>query len=232
LKENKLSFKIFYTTLDKRFIMLRFFILLVFPLSLLIGREADHPIKRVKQWIEGEKQKSDAPLHRFATLSTIGEGDLPYSYTIEMIGLSQTNGILFFSHKQSSQSQQIALRPIGALNIWLPKTGKEICLNGKITEMAKAASEKKWKQLSRRAKLSFLVSKHVGPLESYPSLAERQKELELSYQGNEIPMPETFILYQFYPEQLIFYETCPRSFPKKELRKWEKGAWTSSLLEP
>ena len=208
------------------------FFCLILPLTTLIAKENQNPILKSKHWFEEEKQRSDRGYHRFATLSTVGPDGHPYSRMIEIVGMSQKNGILFFTHRSTDKAQHLSVNPYAALNIWLPKTLRQISMNGSVKEVPTDIAERSWKRMPRFMKITFLASEHKGVLSSPDALEERKEKLEEAYKDREIPMPETFVGYRLTPDRAVFYEIKPRSFPERELAELEGNQWIISQLEP
>lgn len=205
---------------------------ILFSLTSLSAAENAHPIKKIKNWFEDEKQRSDRGFHRFATLSTVGQDGHPYSRMIEIVGMSQKSGILFFTHRNTQKVEHLNTNPFAAMNIWLPKTLRQVSINGSVKEVPSEIAENSWKRMPRFMKLTFLASEHKGILPSSDVLDERKDKLEELYKGGDIPMPDTFVGYRLVPDRVIFYEIKPRNFPEKELSQLEDENWITCQLEP
>lgn len=199
--------------------------------SLEATSQNPHPLKKVREWFNAEKEKSSRGFHRFATLSTVGGDGAPYSRMIEIVGMSQKNGILFFTHRDTQKVEHLTLNPQAALNIWLPKTLRQVSINGIVSEISREEAQRAWKRTPRFMKLTFLASLHKGELSSPEILQERKAKFEEMYK-EDIPMPDTFIGYRFMPQKAIFYEIKPRNFPEKELTELENNKWVTFQLEP
>ena len=215
--------------------MHRFFIAVlafVLPLSTIGAVENSNPIKKIKRWFADEKQKSDRGFHRFATLSTVGQDGHPYSRMIKITGISQKSGILFFTHRNTQKVEHLSFTPFAALNIWLPKTLRQVSINGEVKEVPREIAEKSWKRMSRFMKLTFLSSEHKGILTNPAVLKQRKAKLKEAYKEGNIPMPDAFVGYRLTPERVIFYEIKPRHFPERELAELEDGNWITYQLEP
>lgn len=145
--------------------------------------------------------------------------------------MSQKNGILFFTHRSTQKAAHLFLNPQAALNIWLPKTLRQISINGETKEISSRIAEKSWNRMPRYMKLTFMASEHEGVLTSPTILQERKEKLNDTYKG-DIPMPDTFVGYRLIPEKVIFYEIKPRQFPEKELSILEGDKWCTYPLEP
>lgn len=206
--------------------------LLLLPLSTLKAAVNLHPLKKMRTWFQEEKQRSDHGFSRLATLSTVNQEGHPQICMIQIKRMNQKNGILFFTHRNTSEAENLTINPFGALHIYLPKTLRQISINGQIQELSHEVAESLWKPMSRFMKLTFLASEHKGPLTSSKTLEERKTKFEELYKDTPIPMPDSFVGYSFIPKEVVFHTNKPRRFPEKEMNKLEKDKWISSQLEP
>jgi len=207
------------------------FLLFLLPFSLQAASKSPHPIKTIKTWFKEEKEKSSGGFHQFATLSTVGANGHPYSRMIEIVRINQKDGLIFFTHSATQKVKHLSLHPYASLSIWLPKTLRQISINGNVKKVPQPIAEKSWRRMPRFMKLTFLSSKHEGILPSLEALEERKEKLEKTYKET-IPIPDTFIGYQLMPEKVIFYTITPRRFPEKKLAEFENESWHLCQLEP
>lgn len=200
-------------------------------LSFSLFAKEPHPITRVNQWFNEEKELTEGRFFTFGTLASVSSNGRPHSRTIEISHFDKEKGALFFTHKQTQKVEDFLYNPYASLTVWLPKTHRQLIIEGKVEEISRGEAEKSWKKMPRFMKLSFLTSNHQGKLESEEILEKRKKTLEKDL-PKEIPIPETFIGYRLKPDQIIFYQVNFRSFPKKEAATLEKDDWVTALLEP
>jgi len=171
-----------------------------------------HPVTHINQWLTDEKELTAGRFFKYATLATVSADGRPHTCMIEISKLSPKEGALFFTDHNTEKVQQIAFHPYGALNLWLPRTHRQISIEGTITQVAQDLAEKAWKQMPRFIKLNFLASSH----KEYPQ---------------DIPHPPSFIGYQFIPTRIIFYEATPHAFPTKEVAFLKDNQWDLEYIQ-
>ncbi|MDJ0652353.1 MAG: pyridoxamine 5'-phosphate oxidase family protein [Simkaniaceae bacterium] len=186
---------------------LLFFLLTTFT---LFAKDA-HPITTVKQWCKEEKALTEGRYFIIGTLASVSSNSMPHTQMIEVSHFDKNRGALFFTHKNTYQAKNFETNPQASLNIWLPKTRRQVTLEGRVEEVSRIEAEKSWNQMPRFMKLSFLASNHTGRLESEEAMQKRKETLDKEF-FKEIPMPATFIGYRLIPEEVIFYEVNHRSF--------------------
>lgn len=207
------------------------FSLCILPISLFCNIKNENPIKQVKMWFKEEKEKTEGRFFQFATLATTSADGQPHTRIIEMVRFNSKQGGLFFTHKNSAKVGQLSYNPKAALNIWLPKTLRQVSMEGVTKEIPSNESEKFWKQMPRFMQLTFLASSHCEEIESLDVLQRKKEKLSELYK-NDIPMPDSFIGYRFIPEKIIFFTVQTRDFPIKQIASLCKDHWEIALYEP
>jgi pyridoxamine 5'-phosphate oxidase len=204
-----------------------FFILISFS---LFAKEP-HPMAKVNQWCQEEKTLTEGRYFIFGTLASVSSEGRPHTRMIEISHFDKQKGVLFFTHKHTQKVEDFLFNPHVSLTIWLPKTHRQLTIDGKVEEITSSEAEKGWKKMPRFMQLTFLASHHKGMLDAQETLKNRKEALEKEF-PKEIPMPDTFIGYRLKGDQITFYQVNFRSFPKKEIAILEKNDWVTALLEP
>lgn len=210
---------------------LALFLLPLLFLSLKANGVAIAPIKKINAWFNEEKAKSERGFHRFASLATVGTDGAPHVRIIEITGISKKRGVSFFTHKMTQKAKDLAFNPQAALNIWLPKTLRQMTVNGTVSFATQEETERAWKRMPRFMKLVFMASDHESTIESTEILEKKKMQLDKTYK-DDIPMPYTFVGYHLKPDMITFYEIKPRHFPIKEIAKLRASEWTVCQTEP
>lgn len=210
---------------------MKFIVIILCSFSLLA--KEPHPVAKVNAWFQDEKELTEGRFFKFASLATVASDGRPRSRMIEVTNFSQEKGALFFTHDKTQKVKDLSFNPHASLNFYLPRTHRQLCIDGTVYQIPREEAEKAWKRMPRFMQITFICSNDKNePLESQEVLELRKKELEKEY-PKEIPCPSTFIGYRFKPDQIIFYEVHLRSFPKKEIALLdEKNEWVSIHVEP
>ncbi len=204
-----------------------FFLLATFA---LFAKEP-HPITKVNEWCKDEKNLTEGRYFTFATLATISPDGFPHARIVAITHFHKEKGALFFTHKNTNKVTHLTFNPHASLNLWLPKTHKQVTIDGRVEEIPRNEVEKSWNRMSRFMKLTFIASNHTGELESEEILQKRKKLLEKEF-PKEIPIPSTFIGYRLAPSTIVFVAVHPRSFATKEIATIKDNKWVTVLLEP
>lgn len=206
-----------------------FFLLATF--TLFAFAKEPHPITKVNEWCKEEKGQTEGRYFNLATLATVSPDGIPHVRIVEIAHFHKEKGALFFTHKSSNKVAHLNFNPHAALNLWLPKTHRQISIEGTTVEIPRNEREKSWNRIPRFMKLTFIASNHTGELESEEILQNRKEKLEKDF-PKEIPMPDTFIGYRLVPNNIIFFALNHRSFAHKEVATLEKDNWVTCQVEP
>ena len=207
------------------------YLCLFFWITVSLSAKEISPINQINKWFKTEKEKGEKGFHKFGTLATVSPDGKPHTRMIEIMGFHPQKGGLFFTHKNSDKVEQINHNSTVALNIWLPKTLRQISMEGIVEEIPPSEAEKSWKRMPRFMKIIFMASNSQGEETSHAALNERKNQLEKLY-SHDIPMPNTYIGYRLRPEKIIFYEIQPRQFPLKHIAYLRKDKWTICQVDP
>ncbi|MEM7174602.1 MAG: pyridoxamine 5'-phosphate oxidase family protein [Chlamydiota bacterium] len=206
---------------------------LILPFALCATTKKDsHPITKISRWFNKEKERTEGRFHRFATLATVSAAGKPYTRMIELVKVSKKNGLVFFTHKNSVKVQHFSLNSNAALNIYLPKTKRQVSLTGIVSAVSLDETEKAWKRMPRFLKLTHMLSEQKRDPTSIEILEQRKKQIAKRYHKVDIPMPSTFVGYLFEPEEVIFLEIRAPKVSVKELAQIDKDEWVCSIVDP
>ena len=208
---------------------MRFILLFLCSFSLL-AKEL-HPVAKVGAWFKDEKERTEGRFFKFASLATVASDGQPHARMIEIINFSQAKGALFFTHEKTEKVGHLSYNPHASLNVYLPRTHRQLCIDGIVNQIPRAEAEKAWGKMPRFMKFTFMASNKGELLKSQAILEYRRKGLEKEY-PKEVPCPPEFRGYRLVPDRIIFFEVHRRSFPIKEIATLEQNEWICTAVEP
>ncbi len=209
------------------------FLFFVAPCLLFSATKNPHPLTKLNQWFQDEQDPAGGRLHKFATLASVSPAGKPYTRMVELIKVSPQGGLVFFTHKNSVKVGHFSTNPHAALNIYLPKTGRQVSLAGKVVPVSQEGVTKAWRRMPRSLKISNLLSDHTREPTSLKALEKRNQALYKRYKKTEIPVPPTFVGFSFHPEEVIFFQVRRGNFPVKEIAALdEQQRWAYTLVDP
>jgi len=212
----------------------RFVFVCIVPCILCAQQQKSvRPIQKINKWFQEEKSPTEKHVHKFATLASVSAEGKPYTRMVELVKLRPKHGIVFFTHKNSVKVGHFASNPYAALNIYFSKTGRQVSLTGIVTTVPANQTEAAWNRMPRSMKIDFMVSDHKREPTTLEALENKKQSLKKKYQKAAIPVPDTFIGYQFHPEEIIFYELRKKKIPVKEIAQLKsQNEWICSIVEP
>lgn len=205
--------------------------LLILLFSTTLFAKEPHPVAKVNAWLKDEKELTEGRFFKFASLATVDTSGNPHARMIEITSFTQKEGALFFTHEHTEKVSHLNGNPHASLNFYLPRTHRQLCIDGVVYQITQEEVEKAWKRMPRFMKLTFIGSHKGEPLESPDVLEKRKKELEKEY-PDEIPCPSVFKGYRLQPERIIFFQVNRRSFASKEIALLKQDNWVCTRVCP
>ena len=194
--------------------MIKIFLVLSIFISINIYAKSLHPISKIQYWCNEEKKKTNKKFLNFATLATVSCDGHPHTRLIQLTNFNKKEGALFFTNKRSQKVIHIEYSQNVAVNIWLPKTQRQISIEGIIKEVSLKDTEKYWRKLPFSSKALFL-HEDTPTENNKPSDVNRKVIRQVC--GSNNFMPDTFVGYWLIPKKIIFREMHPKKFPSKEI---------------
>ncbi len=208
---------------------MKFVLILLYSFSLFAKQP--HPVAKVDAWFKEEKERTEGRFFKFASLATVASNGRPHARMIEITNFNQTKGALFFTHEKTEKISHLSYNPHASLNIYLPRTHRQLCIDGIVNQISREEAEKAWSRMPRFMKFTFMASNNGELLESQTILENRRKELEKEY-PKEVLCPQEFKGYRLVPDRIIFFKVHHRSFPTKEIATLEQNEWIYTAVEP
>ena len=205
--------------------------ILILLCSFSLCAKQPHPVVKVGAWFKEEKERTEGRFFKFASLATVASDGKPHARMIEITHFNQTKGALFFTHEKTEKVSHLSYNPHASLNVYLPRTHRQLCIDGIVNQIPLEEAEKAWSRMPRFMKFTFMASNKGELLESQTILENRRKELEKEY-PKEVPCPTEFRGYRLVPNRIIFFEVHHRSFPTKEIATLEQNEWICTAVEP
>lgn len=206
-------------------------LILVFLCSFSLFAKQPHPVAKVNAWFKDEKEQTEGRFFKFASLATVASDGKPHARMIEITNFNQAEGALFFTHEKTEKVTHLSYNPHASLNAYLPRTHRQLCIDGIVNQIPHEEAEKAWSRMPRFMQFTFIASDRGETLESQAILENRRKKLEKEY-PEDVPCPAEFRGYRLVPNRIIFFEVHHRSFPTKEIATLEKNEWICTTVEP
>ena len=149
-----------------------------------------NPLEQFNVWfqiaIDAEVNEANA-----MAISTISEEGKPRSRYVLFKDIVD-NKLVFYSDYGSSKGQEMENNPnISGLFFW-PELHRQIRLEGVVSKTSDEVSDNYFASRPRGAQLSAIASSQSTEIEGRETVEDRIKELEIEFEGKDIPRPDNW----------------------------------------
>ena len=193
----------------------------------------DDPIQVFQAWFDRAAESCPGQWYEpnAMTLSTSdGKGHIT-SRVVLLKGID-TDSIRFYTNYASTKGQQLAAHPRAAVNFHWPWLGRQVRMSGSVEKTSREDSQAYHDSRPRGSQIGALASQQSAELESPEILAKVVAELEAKYEGQEIPLPETWGGYRLTPDSFEFWQGRLNRLHDRVVYRNESGTWTRGRLSP
>lgn len=191
------------------------------------------PIGRFEEWFEEARAKASRE-HDFNAmcLSTVGENGMPSS-RIVLLKQVDERGFVFFTNKHSRKSQELFAHKAAALCFYWTETGKQVRVEGYVSETDDAESDAYFATRSRESQLGAWASHQSEILANREELLTRYEEFSCRFEGKPVPRPAHWGGWRLAPIRIEFWQDGKHRLHTREVfMRDSSGEWTEMLLNP
>ena len=197
--------------------------------------EADvlpNAMAQFRQWLdEALAARLDEPTA--FTLSTVAATGQPSSRVVLLKGLPDDAGFLFYSIYESRKGQELAARPLAALNFFWPGLERQVRVEGRIEKAPEAMSTEYFQSRPRSSQLGAWASPQSQVIGSREELEARETAVAEEFGTQDpLPRPPQWGGYILRPTRLEFWQGRPSRLHDRIVFELEGQAWKISRLAP
>jgi pyridoxamine 5'-phosphate oxidase len=144
-------------------------------------------------------------------------------------------GFVLYSNYESRKGRELAGNPRAALLFYWDPLGRQVRIEGDVQRLSAAESGGYVRSRPRASQVSALASPQSRVIESREWLERRVADVDASYEGSELPLPDTWGGYRLIPEVFEFWQHREDRLHDRlrYVRVREGGAaWERSRLAP
>lgn len=164
-------------------------------------------------------------------LSTVGPSGKPSARMVLLKGLDG-KGFTFFTNYLSRKGKDLRDRPQASLLFFWPELGRQVRVEGRVVRVTAKESDDYFKTRPRGSQLSAWASRQSAGVANREILERRMGELEVQYQGKEIPRPPHWGGYRLLPALIEFWSGRRNRLHDRILYKKSGNRWTKIRLSP
>ena len=190
----------------------------------------DHPLDLFTRWFEEARAHGASEPHAMALATATPDG-APSVRMVLMNGVDD-RGLSFFTNYDSRKGGELDLNPTAALLFHWPELGRQVRIEGLVSQLERAETEAYAHRRSRASQLSALASPQSRPVPDRGWLEQRVEELDREHPGADLPVSERWGGYRLEPRAWEFWQHRPNRLHDRFRYERPGGAWRAQRLAP
>lgn len=188
------------------------------------------PIARFRRWF-AEAARAHALLPEAIALATADGRGRPSVRYVLLKGVDH-HGFVFFTDGRSRKGAELAVNPEAAFACYWDPIGKQVRVEGRVTEVTAAEADAYWRTRPRESRLAATASRQSATLVRRSDLTTRWHALARRHPGDDVPRPPEWKGYRIAPRAIEFWTRREFRLHHRERFERRRGTWTARLLQP
>ncbi len=200
--------------------------------QLIESNIGDNPMELFQKWFYEVDSNYEIDETNAMTLSTMGLDGYPKNRVV-LLKRYTFEGFIFYTNYESEKGKAIEQNPNVCISFFWHAAERQIIIKGKAERIAENLSDGYFESRPRGSQLGAVVSKQSDIIANREFLESQLSELELQYQGKEIPRPTYWGGYIVKPLEFEFWQGRPnRLHDRIRFLLQEDFSWKIDRLSP
>jgi pyridoxamine 5'-phosphate oxidase len=187
------------------------------------------PLELFALWLQ-EAERSEPNDPNAAALATSTLAGEP-SVRMVLVKRADERGFCFFTNAESRKGRELQTNPRAALCFHWKTLGRQVRVEGRVTEMEAADVDEYFHSRSRNSQIGAAVSQQSQPLASREELEENFRKFAQEHPG-EVPRPPHWCGFCMHADRIEFWVHGVDRLHDRFLFTRESGAWNRTRLYP
>lgn len=188
------------------------------------------PLAAFDTWF-GDASRSDIRYPHAVALATATPSGAP---SVRMVLFKGRNGdgFTFFTNLESRKAEELAANPNAALLFYWMPLERQICIEGTVTRLDRAASEAYFASRPRDSQLGAWASAQSRPVESRAALNAAFAAAETRFRGTDVPCPPHWGGFRVDATSVEFWQGGAHRIHDRVRYRRDGDAWHATRLAP
>lgn len=187
------------------------------------------PLELFALWLQ-EAERSEPNDPNAAALATSTLAGQP-SVRMVLVKRADERGFCFFTNAESRKGNELQTNPRAALCFHWKTLGRQVRVEGRVTEMDAADVDEYFHSRSRNSQIGAAVSQQSRPLASREELEAGFRKFALEHPG-DVPRPPHWCGFCLHAERIEFWVHGADRLHDRFLFTRESGTWNRTRLYP
>ena len=179
------------------------------------------PLDQLRAWLETDT----------VALATATRDGAPSVRMVLLKGVDE-RGLVFFTNYSSRKGGELEQNPRAALLFHWPVLGRQVRVEGPVSQVDRAESEAYAHSRPRQSQLSALASPQSEVVPDREWLEKRVEELDREHAGAELPVREDWGGYRVEPDAWEFWENRDNRLHDRHRYERDGSGWRVERLAP
>ncbi|MEE8311051.1 MAG: pyridoxamine 5'-phosphate oxidase [Candidatus Binatia bacterium] len=188
------------------------------------------PIHRFKSWY-AEARRADASLPEAVALATADARGRPSVRWVLLKDIDE-RGFVFYTNSDSRKGRELEVNPYAALAFYWDVTGKQVRVEGHVTQVTSEEADAYWSERPRGSQLAAAASKQTAPVASRAKLMAEYRRLTRLHADTSVPRPPQWTGFRIVPARIEFWTRREPRMHQRELFVRRRGDWKRTILQP
>ena len=196
----------------------------------LLERDLDpDPLGQFRRWFA-----EAGPPVRMPEAAAVATATADGAPSVRMVLVKQFDdrGFVFHTNYASRKGDELESNPRAALLFYWDPLGRQVRIEGPVERITRDETAEYFRTRPRGAQIGAHASRQSRPIGSREELEARVAELEREFDGDEVPVPESWGGYRLVPETYEFWQHRDDRLHDRLRYHRDGQGWTVERLQP